>query len=230
MTDGDIEPDLPVYLASSVHDMKNSISVLIDFLHQTLADLDPATFPRYREMTQMLYETQRVNSNLIQLLALFKVGHRLYPFDPSPQLLDDFVTEIVSQNALLFQFKGIAIEVDYDEDLYWTFDEHLVAGVVNHALNNATHYTKDKVRVAAHEVDGYLELRVEDNGTGYPPAMLEDGLAVMRGVDFVGGGTGLGLHFSAVVAKLHKARGRAGSIHLENGGKWGGGCFVLRLP
>jgi hypothetical protein len=60
--------------------------------------------------------------------------------------------------------------------------------------------------------------------------MLEAGAEAMRGVDFVGGSTGLGLHFSVVAAKMHHNRGRSGEIRLENGGAWGGGCFVVKLP
>jgi hypothetical protein len=29
---------------------------------------------------------------------------------------------------------------------------------------------------------------------------------------------------------MHKHRGQGGSLRLENGGAWGGGCFILRLP
>jgi two-component system sensor histidine kinase SenX3 len=32
------------------------------------------------------------------------------------------------------------------------------------------------------------------------------------------------------VARMHRHRGREGSVHLENGGTLGGGCFILRLP
>lgn len=60
--------------------------------------------------------------------------------------------------------------------------------------------------------------------------MLEEGIKVNRGVSFNTGSTGLGLYFSSIVAKMHKNQGRTGDILLENGGKFGGGCFVLRLP
>ena len=41
---------------------------------------------------------------------------------------------------------------------------------------------------------------------------------------------GLGLYFALQVAQLHRNRGQHGSIRLENGGEYGGGCFVLLLP
>jgi hypothetical protein len=64
--------------------------------------------------------------------------------------------------------------------------------------------------------------------------MLEAGVSAMHGasagVNFLTNSTGLGLYFSSEVAKMHKHRERSGSLRLENGGAYGGGCFVLSLP
>ena len=221
---------IDTFLASSVHDMKNSISVLIGGLEKTLAEVDPALFPAGVDMAHMIYETRRINNNLIQLLTLYKTGHSLYPFDPQAQSVADELRLIGEQNRALAVSRSIAIELVADEDLYWEFDEDLIGGVIGNALNNAIHYTQDCIRLIASETDGMLEIRVEDNGKGYPQMMLDAGVEAMRGVDFLGGSTGLGLHFSAVAAKMHRNRGRSGEIKLENGGSLGGGCFILRLP
>ena len=50
------------------------------------------------------------------------------------------------------------------------------------------------------------------------------------GVNFLTNSAGLGLYFSSEVAKMHRHRGRHGTLRLENGGRYGGGCFILRLP
>jgi two-component system sensor histidine kinase SenX3 len=64
--------------------------------------------------------------------------------------------------------------------------------------------------------------------------MLEAGASAMSGVstgvNFMTNSTGLGLYFSSEVAKMHKHRQRSGALRLENGGAYGGGCFVLTLP
>lgn len=223
-------PELTAFLASAIHDMKNSISMLVNFMEDKLSEPEVKDHPICKQMAPMLYEVKRVNSNLIQLLTLYKVDKKFYPFDLTENSLDEFLTEIEQQNRALMDTQGVQLEMDIPDDLYWYFDRELVAGVLNHALNNATRYTRDKLRLAAAEVDGQLEFRVEDNGGGYPPTMLEEGINVNRGVSFNTGSTGLGLYFSSVVAKMHKNQGRAGEILLENGGKFGGGCFVLRLP
>jgi signal transduction histidine kinase len=220
-------PDISAFLASAVHDMKNSIGVMVNYLETGLAELGPDA---QEKAAPMLYEVKRVNDNLLQMLAIYKIGNQFYPFDLAENSIDEFVREVVEQNKTLLDYSGIALEVAADEGLTWYFDYELVSGVISHALNNATHYTRDKLRLSVREEDGELVMRVEDNGSGYPKSVLETGDAVGKGVDFASGSTGLGLYFSSMVARLHKNGDKTGSITLENGGSLGGSCFILRLP
>ena len=241
-------PELFMFLASTVHDMKNSISVLSGTLEKLLADAVPGsvvapasepepTQPGYAQLAHMLYQTKRLNDNLIQLLALYKdVGKPGYPFDPSPRRISEVVEQAAGQARILLQSRGIALDLDFPADAIWTLDEDLIIGVLVHAINNATRYTRDHIRLSA-RVDGdQLEIRVEDNGDGFPAAMLEAGAggdvfsSQRLSVNFLSNSSGLGLYFSSEVAKMHKHRQRSGSIALQNGGSLGGGCFILRLP
>lgn len=227
--------DLLLFLASTAHDMKNSISVLSGTLERLLVDAAPGSAAAYPQMAQMLYQTRRLNDNLMQLLALYKrVGTPAYPFDVQPIEAGQLLDQIVALGRVLLDAKGIALEVALDRDLIWHLDEDLIVGVVSHAVNNAAHYTRDRIRLALCEVDGLLEIRVEDNGAGYPAALLAAGAAglsdVASGIDFRTNSAGLGLYFSREVARMHRHRGRHGEVRLENGGSFGGGCFVLSLP
>ena len=227
--------ELFLFLASTAHDMKNSISVLSGTLERLLVNASPRTESAYPQMAHMLYQTKRLNDNLMQLLALYKqVGTPAYPFDVQPLALGHLVDQVVSIERVLLQSRGIHLELDCDPQLIWHLDEDLVVGVLSHAVNNAVHYTCDRVRLAIREADGWLELRVEDNGPGYPPSLLRAGeiatSGTAGGVNFLTNSAGLGLYFSSEVAKMHRHRGRHGTLRLENGGKYGGGCFILRLP
>ncbi|MEO7497243.1 MAG: HAMP domain-containing sensor histidine kinase [Massilia sp.] len=226
--------ELFLFLASTAHDMKNSVSVLTGTLEKLLVGAVEGA-PATPQMAHMLYQTKRINDNLMQLLALYKqVGKPEYPFEIAPLEIATLVDQVVSSERVLLDSKGIILELDVDAELIWHFDEDLIIGVVGHAINNAIHYTVDKIRLAIAEVDGCLEIRVEDNGRGYPDAMLQAGVSAMSGVrtgvNFLTNSAGLGLYFSSEVAKMHKHRQRSGSLQLENGGAYGGGCFVLRLP
>lgn len=228
------EHELFLFLASTAHDMKNSISVLSGTLERLLADAVPATEPAYPQLAHMLYQTKRLNDNLMQLLALYKkVGKPDYPFDLQPLQMGHLVDQVAAIARVLLGSRGIRLEIDVDPEQIWHVDEDLVVGVLSHAINNAIHYTCDTVRLSIRETGDVLELRVEDNGPGYPPALLKAGASAARdvgGVNFMTNSTGLGLYFSSEVAKMHRHRGRHGALRLENGGAYGGGCFILTLP
>jgi two-component system sensor histidine kinase SenX3 len=236
MDDTPDAPELSLFLASTAHDMKNSISVLSGTLERLLVDASPQTETAYPQMAHMLYQTKRLNDNLMQLLALYKqVGTPAYPFDVQPLELGQLVDQVVALERVLLKSRGLKLELDYDADLVWHFDEDLITGVLSHAINNAIHYTCDTVRLAIRVTDDHwLELRVEDNGPGYPPSLLKAGAIATRdtagGMNFLTNSAGLGLYFSSEVARMHKHRERRGTLRLENGGRFGGGCFILNLP
>lgn len=227
--------DLFVFLASTAHDMKNSISVVSGTLERLLDDeaapvRDSTAYP---QMAQMLYQTRRLNDNLMQLLALYKeVGTPAYPLDIALVDVAQLGEQVADSNRVLLAARAIALDIDIAPGLCWHLDEDLVIGVVNHAINNATRYTRDRIRLSMVEEAGALVIRVEDNGDGFTPALLAAGAAAGRGraVDFRANSAGLGLYFASEVAKMHTHRGACGTVRLENGGPLGGGGFVMRLP
>jgi signal transduction histidine kinase len=223
-------PDVAVFLASSAHDMKNSLNMLSGRVERFLAELSPASFSGYQDLSYMLYEIKRINHGLIQLLALYKIGERLYPFDPQPILLTHFIDDLVALNSPLLSSLNIELDSACPEDLVWHFDEDLIGGVISQALNNAAHYTKKRIHLAVTSSNSQLEIRVEDDGPGFPLAMLSKTVSTPSKIDFNSGSTGLGLYFARTVAGMHKNQGRHGTLNLENGGAWGGGCFILQLP
>ncbi len=223
-------PNMTNFLASSVHDMKNSVSMLIGGLEKVLASTEATQLSMHAELMQMNHEAKRINNNLIQLLTLYKLGQKIYPFDPQSICLDDFLRVMVAQYRELLKFRAINLEVRVNPELYWYFDEDLISGVIGNALNNAMRYTRDRIHIIAEENEGKLVLRIEDNGYGYSNQILRESDDCARGVDFQGGSTGLGFYFSAMVARMHHNQGCLGELKLENGGSLSGACFVLRLP
>ena len=228
-------PQLLMFLASTAHDMKNSISVLSGTLERLLGEDAAQARPEHAQMAQMLYQTRRLNDSLMQLLALYKqVGTPEYPFDVQPIVAGELAAQVVALGRVLVEARGIALDVDVETNLVWHLDEDLVVGVVSHALNNAVHYTRDRIRLSLRRQGELLEIRVEDNGEGYPQPLLAAGAAALDtasgSLDFATNSAGLGLYFSREVARMHRHRGREGSVRLENGGLLGGGCFILNLP
>lgn len=219
-------------MASSVHDMKNSVNVQVHALEkiareaQARGDADALA-----GLINVIAQAHRMNANLMHLLGLYKFGKSIYPLDVAENSVLDVIDEAVLQTRSMIDFKGLSVEVDCAPSCYWFFDRDLITGVLLNALNNAVNYTQDRIRVAAFVEQQRLVLRVEDNGRGYPPSMLHTDVGLAKkGVDFFSGSTGLGFYFSSQVAGLHQNSGRSGSLTIENGGKFGGGCFVVQLP
>lgn len=228
--------DMSTFVTAAAHDMKNSVSVIVAFLEDAIAQLGQAgaaaPTSSARELThQALYEAQRVNGHLIQIMAVYKLDQGLYPFDPEEVELAAFGEEAAERVRPLAALKGITIDVEVDDGAAeGYFDRELILSVVVQSLYNAIKYTKDRIRLGLAQRGNEVEIRVEDNGRGFPPFMLERGFADRQSINTRTGSTGLGLFFSRQAAELHRNGGKAGSTRLENGGALGGGCFVLVLP
>ncbi len=220
-------------MASSVHDMKNSVSVQVHELESIAAQIkEKVDGTAFQSLVSVIAQAQRVDANLIQLLSLYKFGKSIYPLDIAEHSVAEVISEAILHKSSVLAFKGISVEVDCKDDCYWYFDRDLITGVLLNAMNNAYNYTQDKIRIVGSVKDSLLTLRVEDNGRGYPTRMLQDhdGVDSKKGVNFSSGSTGLGFYFSSRVAQLHQNQGQSGSLTIENGGAYGGGCFVVRLP
>ena len=226
--------DISTFLLSSIHDMKNSLGVMAAYLEQALADTGEATTAQQaaaRDKTaQALYEAQRVNNHLIQLLALYKIDQAFYPFDPQDRPLADLALEVLARAQPLADSKGVTLDCDCSEDLYGWFDHELVLGVLVQALHNALHYSRHRVLLSAAALDTGVIFSIEDDGPGFPDFLLDQGNAAQRGINFETGSTGLGLYFADIVARLHQAGDATGRIRLSNHSRLGGGCFTLELP
>lgn len=223
--------DFASILASAVHDMKNSLSMLLNSLEEVAEFCHPSDAEGASKISQLQYEGKRLNGQLVQLLTLYKIGNSQYLLNPDEQDLAEFLAEATLHHREMFALRGVELTVDVPEGLVWFFDRNLVYGVLNNVLNNAYKYTRSTVSVTAQVERGMLALRVSDNGEGYPPSMLQKQAEDNRtGISFASGSTGLGLYFSEQVAALHEHKGKAGHIALDNVGVDGGGRFSLFLP
>ena len=217
-------------IASSIHDMKNSLNLQVSALEGMAAQCrSRGDESLLQDLGRLIYQSHRMNLNLVGLLSLYKLDKSIYPLDMGEHNLAELIEEALLQNQAMLAFKGIAVSVDCPSDCYAYLERELVKGALINGLNNAYQYTRDRIHVQARSSAAGLELRVEDNGPGYPARLLSGPLGA-QAVDFDSGSTGLGFYFCQQVAGLHKNGTRSGQLRIENGGSLGGGCFVLQLP
>ncbi len=222
--------DFSFVLASSVHDMKNSLGMLLSSLESMLEEAPPQNPAQQKYFSTLGYEASRINGELVQLLALYRMQEDAMQLRLEEQFVVDLIEDQVARNDVLLSTRGIELQVDCDPDLSWYLDSELIGGVLNNILVNGARYSRGHLRISARIERQMLCLSIADDGKGFPQAMLDAPLQENAGVSFSNGSTNLGLLFAHKVADLHRARGQNGFIDLTNGGALEGGVFSLWLP
>ena len=220
--------DFSMVLALAVHDMKNSLGMLLNSLDELRAENEDKLNDSSRFNT-LQYEAERIHNDLVQLLGIYRLGENNLSAHIEEHFVPDFLSEHLSRHTPLLEGLNIKCSIDADE-INGFFDADLLTGALNNTINNAIRYTKTSIRLTASERDGFLVIGVEDDGEGYPENMQHTGTLSFKSLDFNTGSTSLGLFFVSAVADLHSEGERTGYIKLHNGGHLGGGVFEIWLP
>ncbi len=224
------ESSFALLLASSVHDIKNSLSMLLDTL-DTVVQTTPITNDQQRHQFATLRgEAARINNSLMYLLGMYRMQKNQLPLQIQEVYVADFLDEQIAANELLFSIRELDVSMICDAELTGYFDPTLVGGIINNVLVNAAHYAHKNIRLSASKsTQNELLIAVNDDGPGFPQKMLESADNQHRGIDFISGSTNLGLYFAGEVAYMHRRGDHHGNIALSNPAA-GGSCFQLMLP
>lgn len=217
-------------LASSAHDMKNSLAILLTSLSEISNRCHSPDCPSKDLLIRAQQEGERVSRDLVQLLTLYRIEQSSYFVNLSEIVLSEFLDDIVAEYQSGLASHNIDLQVENEATDSGYFDEELISGIINTVISNAHRYTKDSILLQAYNEGSYLVLSIKDNGPGYPDALLQSDSQMQEGINFGTGSTGLGLYFASRVAALHKNKGKLGYIRISNNGINGGGCFSIYLP
>ncbi len=228
----DVPPlDFALVLASSVHDMKNSVGMLLASLEEVIQETPPENEEQKRRFNTLHYESSRINNELVQLLTIYRMQNQFLPLRIDHYYVIDVMEEQVARNHMLLETGNIELDFQCDDELNWYYDNDLVSSVIHNIFVNCIRYTKSKIMIRAEEYEGYLCISIEDDGPGYPAHMLDKPSNLVENAsDVADGGTHLGLYFAEQIAAMHKQGDKTGHIALENGGVYGGGVFRLFIP
>jgi len=216
-------------LASSIHDMKNSLGLVMHELETIGAQLEN-DLEKISSISSLRYEASRINTSLMELLALYKIEKKQLDIHKDETYLIELIEDCLAAHTFLAKSKGIALELDCDDELVWFLDTNLMRIVLNNILSNSIRYSKSKILISAFIIDKQLCLQIDDDGVGYPEAMIEATKHIQYHIDASSGSTGLGLYFSHEIANKHQRQDIKGRINLKNKDKLSGGCFQVFLP
>lgn len=222
--------DFSSVLAAAVHDMKNSLFLLIQSIEALSHALPAENSLAQEQVANVHYEASRLNTNLVQILSLYRAELESLPITVDECFVFDLVQDVLGSNTLYIKQKDIAIEVAIDSELNWYLDEELIYLLLNDAIINAMRYGTSKIKVSAIPEDTHLTLKVEDDGRGYPDDMLNKSHEHLADFELSQGRTGLGLFFAKLIAKAHSQGENKGTIALSNGGVYGGSVFEVKIP
>lgn len=224
--------DFSDMLASSIHDIKNSLVLISTNLAEMISN-DQNEFADPRQASLLQHEVQRVNHNLVQLLSLYKLGNEGLSIDIDEHNVEELLIECQASNQAVCNALGIELSYQCDASLNAFFDLEMVRSVIDSTIGNAQRYAKEKIHLSAEQADGFIVIRIEDDGNGFPEHLL-------RTLDHdhpspavnprASGRTRLGLLFAEKISELHRAGEKHGRIQVKNGYQLPGGCFELWLP
>lgn len=141
------------------------------------------------------------------------------------------IHKAVEISSSLIEERGHALEIHAPQGIKWFGDATRLAQVVANLLTNAARYTPPggHVRVDAELQAGVVQIRVQDDGVGISPevmqSLFEPFVQGPRGADRAEGGLGIGLALVKNLVALH-----GGSVQGESEGPGKGSTFTLRLP
>ncbi len=223
--------DLTTILASSIHDMKNNLGLLLQTVETLEEQAEEPLSRRQQHYRDLRLAGLRLNQQMMQMLSLYKLQSHLYTPNVESWMMAEILEEACLEYVPLFAGRGLELDWSCAEELEGFCDRELVSGVIGNALHNALRFARGRVLLSArawsHARGEGVQILVEDDGPGYAvPAVVSLG-EDMASAD---GSTGLGLHFARLVAETHANHGVHGELHCDNESRFGGARCALRLP
>ncbi|MBN2113967.1 MAG: HAMP domain-containing histidine kinase [Acidimicrobiia bacterium] len=212
-----------VFVANASHELRTPLTSIFGMAHLLEEDEAVRQSPAALEMLGLIIsEAHDLNRMVDDLLttARLDAGALHYQFENLP-----VVVEVVDEVVEPLRRAGITVEVGCGDAVVRT-DRLRLRQVVRNLLSNAGKYGGSHIRLLGAEVDGWYELRVEDDGEGIPPeleARLFQRFLHQGDMPLVLGSVGLGL---SIVRAL--AEGMGGAVWYERRRGWT--CFVVRVP
>jgi signal transduction histidine kinase len=200
-------------LTSGVHDAKNQL-----FLAESL--IVQAEAAHGIKLDEVRFAIEQAASRLSRTLTAYKLRrHAAGALSISMAYLPDLFEEAAIMNRSHCLHLGVTFTFQCPVHQSWLLDQGLVLDMLSNAIQNASRYAKKCVHASAALDQGFLLLRVEDDGPGFAEPDIDQ--EVKRGI---------GLSIAKELAYLHENHGKHGHLQLFNGGRLGGAVFEIRLP
>lgn len=220
------------FVANVSHELKTPVTSIKGFLETLLGGAmdDPANARRFLEIAAR--QAERLGAIIEDLLVLSRIdqeaGQQL--IEKTPMSIEPVVEGAVEVCRFKAEEKGVVLRVECQPGLAAPINGALVEQALVNLIYNAIKFSNSKstVEVEATTEDGYVILRVRDQGTGidseHLPRLFERFYRVDKARSRALGGTGLGL---AIVKHIAQSQGGTVDVVSTPGS---GSTFTLRFP
>ena len=116
--------DFSMVLASAVHDMKNSLGMLLNSLDE-LRQEQTDTIGDSPRFNTLQYEAERMHNDLVQLLGIYRLGENNLSAHVEEHFVPDFLAQQMARHTPLLEGMGIKLAIESD-DINGFFDEDLL--------------------------------------------------------------------------------------------------------
>jgi signal transduction histidine kinase len=208
-----------VFVSDASHELRSPLAASRTLLEVSQPDARALDWVSLR--AQLLAENRRMEELVDGLLELARADDAS-PANAGRVEIADVVAEEVSRR------RPVEMRVSEIADVVVVGHADQLARALRNLLDNAERHAASRVHVSVRETDDVVELAVDDDGPGIPPAdrarVFERFTRLEEGRSRDDGGAGLGLAIVAAIAARHGGSVRVGDSHL------GGARFTLRLP
>lgn len=215
-----------------VHDLRNPLTTvyaslgLIRYLKE-----EGQTEAFLHHLEQARIASERMTGLIDDILAVskFEAGQL------EPKLQQVLITELLANRVNGFAAQASdeskRLDINCPPHLSALLDPEMIGRVVENLVSNALKYTRrgGQIQVSAWANNGYVQVRVRDDGQGVPDIYKQQIFEKYRQIPDDSDrpqrkGTGLGLAFCGLAVQAH-----AGQIWVEDA-PGGGSDFIFRLP
>jgi signal transduction histidine kinase len=213
------------FVADASHELRTPLALL-----QTELEL-ASRRPRSREeLEQALGSAREEVERLVRLaedlLVLARADDGRLPLAQEKHIVREVLDAVAGRYDSRAAGVGRAIHVAAPDDTILTGDRLRLEQALGNLVDNALRHGSGPIRLEARQIGGLLELRVSDDGPGFPPGFLPHAFERFSRADVAraGAGAGLGLAIVDAIARAHG--GTATATNKPDGGA----LVVVRIP
>lgn len=210
------------FVANASHELRTPLTSILGLAYLIEEDGAAADSPLITEMVGLIISEANDLSRMVDdLLTTARLDAGALHFQLENLNAVDEIKEVV--DPLVRSGAAVAVQAEPGQI---RSDRLRLRQVIRNLLSNARKYGGANVRVVAHEVSGWYEIRVEDDGAGIPDELSErlfQRYLHEGDMPTVLGSVGLGL---SIVSAL--AEGMGGAVWYERNAGWS--SFVVRVP